>query len=91
MQLLAHGLQQCPARQLRRGERGIAYLPGREEASRPGFASAREYARVLDCLRIHVLAGLVPPDADLAELEAVYAVNLAEAAALGKHMLMAAY
>lgn len=95
-QLQALGLQQvlmnAPPGDWDAGERGIACLPGREAEFRTGFASALEYARVLECPRIHVLAGLVPPGSDLAELEAVYISNLAwaagQAAATGKQVLI---
>jgi hydroxypyruvate isomerase len=95
-QLQALGLQQvlmnAPPGDWDAGERGIACLPGREAEFRTGFASALEYARVLECPRIHVLAGLVPPGSDLAELEAVYTSNLAwaagQAAATGKQVLI---
>lgn len=95
-QLQALGLQQvlmnAPPGDWDAGERGIACLPGREAEFRTGFSSALEYARVLECPRIHVLAGLVPPGSDLAELEAVYTSNLAwaagQAAATGKQVLI---
>jgi len=95
-QLQALGLQQvlmnAPPGDWDAGERGIACLTGREAEFRTGFASALEYARVLECPRIHVLAGLVPPGSDLAELEAVYTSNLAwaagQAAATGKQVLI---
>jgi hydroxypyruvate isomerase len=42
------------------GTRGIASLPGRETEFRNGFLLALEYAQVLKCPRVHVMAGLVP-------------------------------
>jgi len=42
------------------GSRGIASLPGREAEFRNGFLLALEYAQVLQCPRVHVMAGLVP-------------------------------
>ena len=63
------------------GERGIACLPGREDEFRRGCEQALHYARVLDCARIHVMAGLVPAGADMARLQATYESNLAWAAA----------
>ena len=62
------------------GERGLACLPGREAEFRAGFARALEYAHVLDCPRIHVMAGLAPVGADRAALQATYEANLAWAA-----------
>ena len=45
------------------GERGIAALPGREVEFAASFAKALRYAAALDCPRIHVMAGIVPPGA----------------------------
>ena len=42
------------------GVRGTTCLPGREDEFRQGFLWALEYAEVLQCPRIHVMAGLVP-------------------------------
>jgi hydroxypyruvate isomerase len=64
------------------GERGMACLPGREDEFRRGFLEqALPYAAVLECPRLHVMAGLVPTGADMAALRAVYLENLAWAAA----------
>lgn len=62
------------------GERGIACLPGRQQAFRTGFAQSMEYAAGLQCPRVHVMAGLVPAGADRARLRATYVENLAWAA-----------
>lgn len=62
------------------GERGLACLPGREAEFRSGFARALEYAELLGCPRIHVMAGLRPAGADGAALQAIYEANLAWAA-----------
>ena len=43
------------------GVRGTTCLPGHEAEFRSGFLTALEYAEVLKCPRIHVMAGLVPP------------------------------
>ncbi|MEO8122109.1 MAG: TIM barrel protein, partial [Rhodoferax sp.] len=64
-----------------RGERGTACLPGREAEFRAGITMALRYAAVLQCPRIHVMAGLVPQVADRADLHAVYVHNLRWAAA----------
>ena len=83
--LEAHGLEQvlfnAPPGRFEAGERGIACLPGREEEFRAGMAQALEYARVLACPRVHVMAGLVPPDSDRSVLGRTYLSNLAWAAA----------
>lgn len=65
------------------GERGTAALPGREAETRSGIDRALEYAAALGCPRVHVMAGLVRPDATPAELAAhrgTYLSNLAWAA-----------
>ena len=83
--LQAHGLEQvlfnAPPGDFAAGERGIACLPGREDEFRAGIATALGYAQALACPRVHVMAGLVPPDADRAALRATYLGNLAWAAA----------
>jgi hydroxypyruvate isomerase len=62
--LKANGLQQvlfnAPPGDWDGGERGLACLPGREAEFRAGIVQALEYAAVLDCPRIHVMAGLLP-------------------------------
>lgn len=63
-----------------RGERGTACLPGREAEFQAGITAALRYAAVLQCPRIHVMAGLVPQGADLAALHATYVRNLRWAA-----------
>ncbi|NDY90438.1 2-oxo-tetronate isomerase [Ideonella livida] len=94
--LKAHGLQQvlfnAPPGDWDAGERGIACLPGREAEFRAGFATALAYAQVLDCPRIHVMAGLAPAGVPHATLLATYEANLAwaagQAAAAGRDVLM---
>ncbi len=83
-QLKAHGLQQvlfnAPPGNFAAGERGIAALPGREAEFRDGIARALDYAAVLACPRVHVMAGLVPAGSSRAALRPTYAANLAWAA-----------
>lgn len=83
--LQAHGLQQvlfnAPPGDWEAGERGLACVPGREAEFRRGFAQAIAYAQALQCPRIHVMAGLVPQDADAATLRATYIANVRHAAA----------
>ncbi|WP_043006697.1 2-oxo-tetronate isomerase [Comamonas testosteroni] len=82
--LKANGLQQvlfnAPPGDWDAGERGIACLPGREAEFREGIAKAILYAQALGCPRIHVMAGLVPKDADAAAVHATYVANLRYAA-----------
>ena len=77
---LAQVLFNAPPGDWDAGERGTACLPGREAEFRDGIAKALEYANILHCPRVHVLAGLAPANADRAELGAVYLANLAYAA-----------
>jgi hydroxypyruvate isomerase len=62
------------------GERGLAAVPGREADFLAGVDRALEYARVLDCPRLHAMAGLLPAGADRAAWRATYVANLREAA-----------
>ena len=61
--LKEHGLCQVlfnsPPGDWKAGERGITALPGREREFRDGFLQALEYAQVLECPRIHSMAGLI--------------------------------
>ncbi len=82
--LQANGLQQvlfnAPPGDWDAGERGLACLPGREAEFRDGMAKAIEYAKALQCPRIHVMAGLVPAGADAATVRATYIANVRHAA-----------
>jgi len=82
--LQANGLQQvlfnAPPGNWDAGERGLACLPGREAEFREGIAKAVEYAKALQCPRIHVMAGLVPQGADAAMVRATYIANVRHAA-----------
>ena len=84
--LQANGLQQvlfnAPPGDWDAGERGLASLPGREAEFRDGITKAVEYAQVLQCPRIHVMAGLVPQGADAATVRATYIANVRYAAEL---------
>src|SRR5690606_27814036 len=77
--LQAHGLQQvlfnAPPGDWDTGERGLACLPGREAEFEDGIAQAVGYAQALQCPRIHVMAGVVPPGADAAAVHATYIAN----------------
>jgi hydroxypyruvate isomerase len=78
---LVQALFNAPPGDWAEGERGIASLPGRESEFRAGFERALEYAAVLGNDRIHVMAGLLPAEADRARHHAVYLDNLGFAAA----------
>ena len=51
------------------GDRGLASVPGREHEFTAGVAKALQYARALGCPRVHVMAGVVPPQAETGERE----------------------
>ncbi|KXB30368.1 hydroxypyruvate isomerase [Dechloromonas denitrificans] len=78
------GLEQVlfnlPAGDWAAGERGLACLPGRQGEFAESVERACEYAMLLDCSRLHCLAGLRPPGHDEAELEATYLANIRFAA-----------
>ncbi|MDA8454477.1 hydroxypyruvate isomerase family protein [Acidovorax sp. GBBC 3334] len=82
--LRRHGLQQvlfnAPPGDWEAGERGLACLPGREAEFDEGIAQAIGYALVLECPRIHVMAGIVPAGADAEAARAAYLDNLRRAA-----------
>lgn len=62
------------------GERGNTAIPGRENEFRAGFERALDYAHILECPRIHAMAGLIPAHEDHARCRATYLENLAWAA-----------
>lgn len=62
------------------GERGLACLPHRQGEFAEGVEQALNYAVVLDCERLHCLAGRPPAGIPEAELEATYIANLRHAA-----------
>ncbi len=78
--LLANGLEQvlfnAPPGEARIAERGLASLPDRIDAFRASIDQALEYAAVLGCPRLHVMAGVVRDEARRAEQRAVYVRNL---------------
>ena len=95
--LTEHGLQQvlfnAPPGDFENGERGIACLHARRDEFRRGLLEqALPYALALQCPRLHVMAGLMPPGVERAELREVYLDNLAwaahEAAAVGVELLI---
>ena len=77
-----HGLVQAlfnaPPGDWAAGERGLASLPGKENEFRSGMHRAFEYATVLKCRKIHVMAGLQPGS------RSTFVSNLAWAAALAE-------
>lgn len=77
---LVQALFNAPPGDWAAGERGIAALPGREAEFRAAFSRALEYAGVIGNDRIHVMAGLIPADADRASCRNTYLENLSHAA-----------
>jgi hydroxypyruvate isomerase len=79
-----HGLVQAlfnaPPGDWAGGERGLASLPGREDAYRRGIDIALDYARRLGNRKLHVMAGLLADEASRARQRACYLRNLAYAA-----------
>lgn len=62
------------------GERGLASLPGREQAFRASVAQALDYASALGVKLVHVMAGIPPAGTSPVTAAATYASNLAWAA-----------
>ena len=62
-----------------RGERGTACLAGREQRFAEDLERAIEYARLVRCPNLHLMAGVVPAGADRAALHATYVANLKHA------------
>jgi 2-dehydrotetronate isomerase len=63
-------------------QKGTACLSGREAEFRGGIAIALEYAQVLGCPRIHVMAGVLPAGVEREAAQPTYVNNLREAAAM---------
>jgi hydroxypyruvate isomerase len=71
-------------------DRGLAALPGREAEFEASIDLALDYARVLGCRRLHVLAGCPPADASPEQCRRTFLRNLAWAcAALRPHGITA--
>lgn len=82
--LRAAGLEQVlfnlPPGDWAAGERGLAALPGREAEFAAALERALCTARILGCVRLHAMAGIVSPAADRARMHATYIANLRLAA-----------
>jgi hydroxypyruvate isomerase len=75
-------LHNTPRGDPQRGEHGTACLPGREGRFREDFERALHYARTVGCARVHCTAGVMPPGASRADLQATYVANLRHASGL---------
>lgn len=73
-------LLNAPAGNWDEGERGIAAQSGREDEFKEGIELAAQYARALNCPRVHVLGGIVPDDGHKELYKNTYVQNLKIAA-----------
>lgn len=64
------------------GEWGLAALPGRERDARRDIRQALEYALVLECPTVHIMAGVVPEGADRAAYFDTFVQNVRHASEL---------
>ncbi len=58
------------------GERGFACHPGQEQRFRDGIEHSILYAKTLGCMRLHIMAGIVPDGVSADVAEAVFVENL---------------
>lgn len=73
---LSQALFNLPPGDFSKGERGLAAMAGREDEFRAALDKALEYAKVIGCPTLHVMAGLVPdPYAREAAMD-IYLANL---------------
>ena len=79
---LVQALFNVPSGNWAGGERGIACLPERVDEFRTGIRTALDYAAALNCPKVNVISGLIPPGADLGTLEDTRVENLKIAADL---------
>jgi hydroxypyruvate isomerase len=94
--LQTHGLAQvlfnAPPGNWAAGDRGIARLAGREAEFRAAVQTALEYAQILSCPRVHVMAGLQSSGMERAAMRSTFVTNLAwavkQAAPLGIELLI---
>ena len=88
---LRQALFNAPPGDWGKGERGLASLPGRQAEFREGIHKALDYATVLDCPLVHVMAG-IPAGVAPVTAAALYAANLAwageQALAAGKRIVI---
>jgi len=79
-----NGLQQvlfnAPPGDWDAGDRGLACLPKRGQEFRAGISKALDYAEILHCPRVHVMAGIVPAGTARETLYPVYIEQLRWAA-----------
>ena len=76
----SQALFNAPPGDFNRGDRGIASIPGREDEFKRSIALALQYADVLGCPMIHVMAGLIGLETERSAYQSTYLKNLAYAA-----------
>lgn len=64
------------------GERGLAAIPGKEQAFRNSLNEAIDFATITRCSNIHVLTGVIPEGACYQKVRETLRVNLIHAAKL---------
>ena len=79
---LAQVLINAPPGNWAAGERGLACMPGTQGEFRAAMHTALEYAQILECPRVHVMAGVQPREVERAAMRGVFIENLAWAAEL---------
>uniref|UniRef100_A0A8R1HUA1 Putative hydroxypyruvate isomerase n=1 Tax=Caenorhabditis japonica TaxID=281687 RepID=A0A8R1HUA1_CAEJA len=86
---LEHTLINAPPGNWDQGFRGLASLKSEKEAFRNSLDTAIEYARALDCKRVHIMAGIPRTADDVAHASATYSENVRFAAQkLKEHNLL---
>ena len=81
---LALALFNAPPGDWEKGERGVAIFPERRMEFTAGLDTALAYAKALGGKKLHVMAGVLPPDADAALADTTYIANLQLAADLAR-------
>ena len=84
LRLERHNLRQvlinAPAGDWSAGERGLAVLPGREAEFRAGIETAIRYMKALNCKKLHVMSGNVPPGLERSAAKRLWLENMCFAA-----------
>jgi len=77
---LEHVLFNMPPGDWNAGERGMACIPGREGEFEDHLETVLTYAKMLDCKRVHMMAGITPADCSRQQAGDVFIRNLQLAA-----------
>ena len=73
---LTQALFNLPPGDARKGERGLAALPGREAEFTAAIDKALDYAQALECRTLHVMSGMIAPGADVKAMHRTFISNL---------------